>query len=211
MPAWRACCCTRASCRSTFHCSQPWNRISRSCSARKLPYGVAGGIAILLGPVGPDPEIGILRRAGVRRARSKWHTGAADRLRSRSSLRSRRPADWLRRSDRARGASARPPVRIRRSAQRAGAPFRRSVSLSSKRSRMRSKPRHAFDIEIQEVAVENAVRQIGAGVERPAVVDRVQRIERDEIDVQQRARPSRSDRADRGNRRSPSCARERRP
>ena len=48
---------------------------------------------------------------------------------------------------------------------------------------------HVFNIEIQEIAVENAVRQIGTGVVRPAIVDRVQRIERDEIHVQHRHGP----------------------
>ena len=39
---------------------------------------------------------------------------------------------------------------------------------------------HAFHVEIQEILVEGAVRQVRAGVERPAVVDGVQRIQRHE-------------------------------
>ena len=45
-------------------------------------------------------------------------------------------------------------------------------------------PAHAFDIEVQKVAVENAVRKIWAGVVRAAIVNCVQWIERDEIHTQ---------------------------
>ena len=45
---------------------------------------------------------------------------------------------------------------------------------------MRQKARHALDIEIQKISIQRAVRQIGTGVVRLAVGNRVQRIQRDE-------------------------------
>ncbi len=41
-----------------------------------------------------------------------------------------------------------------------------------------------FDIEIKKIAIEDAVRQVGAGVEWPPIVDGVERIEGDEIDAE---------------------------
>ena len=43
---------------------------------------------------------------------------------------------------------------------------------------------HALDVEIQEILVERAVRKVRAGVERPAIVDGVQRIERHETGIE---------------------------
>ena len=43
---------------------------------------------------------------------------------------------------------------------------------------------HPFDIEIEEVLVEDAIRQVGTGVERTPVVDGVQRIQRHETGAQ---------------------------
>ena len=43
---------------------------------------------------------------------------------------------------------------------------------------------HAFNVEIEEILVEGAVRQVRTGVERAAIVDGVQRIERHEAGLE---------------------------
>ena len=47
----------------------------------------------------------------------------------------------------------------------------------------------AFNIEIEKIAIENTVRQVGTGVERPAIVNCVEKVQRDEIDSKGGDRP----------------------
>ena len=189
-----------------------------SSAVRKARTAGERGVAVGFGPLRPHPEFRILRGAGARRARSRWRTSPADRpRRARYSSNSRRARRGL------------PPLaqELReQQLQQAQLERRHALVLHERRARAaprfpprvagepqhsRGPPRareilHPFHVQVQEVLVEDAVRQVGAGVERPPVVDGVQRIQAHEARRPDPRPPSPPRPADRENRRSPSCA-----
>jgi hypothetical protein len=153
-----------------------------------------GRIRVLVGrgPVGPGPQIGIARvqvfveRAIGGEASSKSPSSARNR---RTARRAPSPpgvrAETPRKPASGSAVSRRSPARTRHTAEsrRAARSPRVSGCARGAAPPATSEIGDGFHIQVQIIRIENALRQIRAGVVRAAVVDGVQRIQGDEAGV----------------------------
>ena len=150
----------------------------------EIAHRRAGGILVWFGPGGPNPasrilrvEVFVERAVGGVEAQQIALSGNPLMAARREAGRRRRSGSSARRLSAATFSYSTISSARRRSdlGQRLGCFESRANCLVS---------RDRFDIEIEEIPVEDAVGQVGAGVVRGAVVYGVQRVERDEIGVQ---------------------------
>ncbi len=143
---------------------------------REIAYRLAGGVAVLLRPVGPDPKV---RVAGMKMFIERAIDGEQPQqfallLDPLHAVRARR----MRFVD----AVERAPFQGRHLL--VFDEFGAAQTLDLRDFIPWRIPVNGLNIQIDEIAVEDAVRKVRAGVVRSPVMQRVQRVKRDEIGVQ---------------------------